>query len=616
MQSNQEYIYKTIFTHSSLATIILNSTKEIVDINQAALHLLNIPSKEDILTKNIIGIETLKNVTHKINEIEPNLTNALLALKDGRMIKLCAHPLCTNTHGFSVFSFQDVTDKYQNGEPILQVKHDVESATKTEFLARMSHEIRTPMNSILGMGELLLETNLDYQQIDYVETLHSSGELLLSILNDLLDFSKIEANRMQIESIPFNLNDLIIDVIRIVKYRAKEKELALTYNIDTKVNNQVLGDPTRIKQILINLLSNAIKFTHQGSVTLNIAPHLTEDGNETVLISVRDTGIGISDKHLEKIFNRFAQADTSTTRNYGGTGLGLAITKQLIELMGGEIWIRSKVNEGSTFFVSLPLKDTDLTPISVSMISKPEIDTSSLDSLTLLLVEDIATNRKIIRHFLQNTDMRVIEAVNGQEALDKYIENRCMFDVILMDQEMPVMDGLQATRKIRQYEQENNIEPTPIVALSAHAFNQYKDELLNAGCNAFLSKPVKKNDLLTTLENEISIISPEPTAEDASAIIVNIDSELEELIPEFLDELEIEMDNMQQAINSEDYGTLRRLAHGYKGASGNYEIKELFNLYLKLENAANALDKEKCQMHFDDVLHFLKKMKINYVDMA
>lgn len=615
MQDDSNNIYKAIFTHAPLATVILDSAKRIVDINQQALQLLNIPHQEMILSQKIT--DALKSITRKIKEKDSNLTDILLELKDGRMIKLYAHSSINTQHSHSVLSFQDVTHEYQNGEHIQQAKRAAESATKTEFLARMSHEIRTPMNSILGMGELLLETKLDYQQIDYVETLHSSGEMLLSIINDLLDFSKIEANRMQLESIPFNLDELVIDIIRIVKYRAKEKELALTYNIESNVNRHVLGDPTRIKQILINLLSNAIKFTHQGHITLNIAPHQNAAGEETVLISVNDSGIGISDKHQARIFNRFAQADTSTTRNYGGTGLGLAITKQLIELMGGEIWLESEVNVGSTFFVSLPLKDTDLTPISVSMASNARnaIDTSSLDSLTLLLVEDIATNRKIIRHFLQGTGMHIIEAVNGQEALDTYIQNNCMFDVILMDQEMPIMDGLQATTAIRSYEQENGVEPTPIIALSAHAFNQYKDELLNAGCNAFLSKPVKKNDLLTALENEISIISPEPAEEEASAIVVNIDQDLADLIPEFLQELDEEMRNMQQAIIDADYEKLTRLAHGYKGASGNYEVKELFNLYLKLENAAKAQNQAKCQMHFDDAAHFLKKMKINYVDI-
>jgi signal transduction histidine kinase/CheY-like chemotaxis protein len=386
-------------------------------------------------------------------------------------------------------------------------RSDLASQLKSDFLARMSHEIRTPMNAILGMRELLSETSLTDVQEDYLQTLQNSGELLLALINDILDLSKIEAGQLSLESIPLNIRDLVKDVIDILSHKAHQQGLELVFRIAPEVPPFLLGDPTRIRQILINLIGNAIKFTPRGSIKVTVAPLSGKQTIDRFQFKVQDTGIGIPVEKLKDVFEDFVQAETSTSRQYGGTGLGLAISKRLIEAMKGKISVTSTPGQGSCFTFTLPLPKTSETPqtlhpqtqISQQGSQTETADLSTLPPIRILLVDDVAVNRKIIEAYLKKTAAHIDIAENGQQAIDKY-RNGGM-DLILMDMEMPIMDGFEATQIIRKLEKDSGVAPIPIVALTAHAFSEERQRCLDAGCSHFFTKPIHKADLFNLLRD-------------------------------------------------------------------------------------------------------------------
>lgn len=386
-------------------------------------------------------------------------------------------------------------------------RSDLASRLKSDFLARMSHEIRTPMNAILGMRELLSETSLTAVQKDYLQTLQNSGELLLALINDILDLSKIEAGQLSLESLPLNIRDLVKDVVEILSHRAHQHGLELVFRIAPEVPPFLSGDPTRIRQILMNLIGNAIKFTPRGSITVTVAPLSGKQSIDCFQFQVQDTGIGIPAEKLKDVFEDFVQAETSTSRQYGGTGLGLAISKRLIEAMKGEISVTSTPGQGSCFTFTLPLPKTSETPQTLQPRKTigqqgSQIDTadfSILPSIRILLVDDVAVNRKIIQAYLKKTPVHIDIAENGQQAIDKYRNSGT--DLILMDMEMPIMDGFEATRIIRKQEKDSGRAPIPIVALTAHAFSEERQRCLDAGCSHFFTKPIQKADLFNLLRD-------------------------------------------------------------------------------------------------------------------
>lgn len=404
--------------------------------------------------------------------------------------------------GFVLVS-QDITDQKQMEFDLRVAKERAEESTmaKSAFLATMSHEIRTPMNAILGMGEVLKDSGLNQEQSEFLQVLTNAGRNLLALINDILDLSKVEAGQLAIESLSFDLREFVEGTHRILLKAALDKELVFNFHIQKACPNLVVGDPERIRQVLLNLIGNAIKFTQRGSITLLVAP-LQQD---FISFTLSDTGIGIPANRIGLVFEPFKQADESISRRFGGTGLGLSICKQLVEAMGGTISVESEVGKGTVFRFVIRL------PRSVGIIADPELariplhvdsDPQLLQPLTervmkILLVDDAEDNHLVIHAFLRKTPHQLVDVVNGEEGVRRFKAES--FDLVLMDMQMPVLDGFNATRQMRQWELEQGLSSVPIVALTANAMKEDMEKTAEVGCNLHLSKPLRKAHLFDVI---------------------------------------------------------------------------------------------------------------------
>jgi hypothetical protein len=392
---------------------------------------------------------------------------------------------------------EEMTVQYRDSER----RSEAASQAKTEFLARMSHEIRTPLNAVLGAAELLRASELGADQRELVDVLDSAGKNLLQLINDVLDLSRIESGRLQIESIEFDPRQECREVLQVIQVIVERKGLTLSCEIDPALPARLIGDPNRIRQSLWNLCGNAVKFTERGGIQVAVRMRPTDEpGRVLIEYSVEDSGVGIPPDRIDSIFEDFTQVDSSVARKFGGTGLGLAITRKLVHLMGGEIHAESEPGRGSRFTFTVNVHVVGGAAVSTTQTRTAATDAAEKKDgavMRILLVEDTEVNRTLLGRFLRKPEYSVEEATNGVEAVAKYRENS--YDVILMDIEMPEMDGLEATRQIRQIEETEKRPRTPVIALTAHALDDYMQRGIAAGCDRYLTKPIRMDVLYTAL---------------------------------------------------------------------------------------------------------------------
>ncbi len=488
-----------------------------------------------------------------------------------------------------ILDCRDITQRKDDAVELLRLQK-----AKEQFLANISHEIRTPINGIAGIAGLLSKNQNPEEREMYLSAIRHSSENLKVIINDILDLAAIDSGKLKFEKIAFNLKDLLPSLISTFTYQAREKNLTLHYTIDESLNKILMGDPVRLNQVLINLISNAVKFTHTGAIHVKCELEKEQKGVSHILISVKDTGVGIPSEKLNTIFESFSQADESVTRRYGGTGLGLTIAKQLVELQNGRIEVYSQEHVGSTFTVYIPyaVGSTKASKLASQHVANNMAITTQ--NVRVLLVEDNDINRLYAKSILQTWKCSTDIAENGLIAIEKLKSNS--YDVILMDVQMPVMDGYEATKAIRMMP--HPVGSTPIVALTANATKIDVEKCLVAGMNDYLSKPFTPEDLYQMLFEKLKIVP----ASASEVIILSINKQydltylkgmsgnnqefIKEMLQTFVQSIPNSLKEMEDALNLSDLTKLARVAHQIKPSMTLLGINHLKDSAVQIEELA------------------------------
>jgi PAS domain S-box-containing protein len=522
-------------------------------------------------------------------------------------------------------SFEDVTQLEAQKIELNKSKEAAEAANKakSEFLARMSHEIRTPMNAILGFADVLrrgYEESAAERQ-EYLNTIHSSGQHLLELINDILDLSKIESGRLQIESTRCSPHQILAEVATVLRVKAKQKNIALDYRWDGAIPGTITTDPTRLRQVITNLVGNAVKFTEKGGVT--IVARMAQ--KNTLAVDVIDTGIGIQRESLDRMFQPFMQADTSITRRFGGTGLGLNISKQLVEAMGGTLTVESEHGKGSTFTLTIDTGPLENVPMLASMPQQLALrgDEATpravmLPGIRVLSCEDGASNQKLITLVLKRAGVAVIDtAGNGQQGVE--MASRGKYDVILMDMQMPIMDGYTAASTLRSHGC-----TTPIIAMTAHAMKGEEEKCREAGCTGYVPKPIEVDRLLRTIAELAGVrttgasASATPQAAPAGAVATDglksalpmDDPDFKEVVIEFVDRLGDRLNEVQRAWEQRELAEVASIAHWLKGSGGTAGFDAFTGPAKRLEQVAKNQDLDQIQSAIEDLKTIASRIQV------
>ena len=607
--------------------VIFNDEKGIIKrINKTGLELLGY-TEEEILEDNLLVLHDVEEINNRAKEltielgrkIEPNFEIFIAKTKEennidanewtyisksGRRIPVWVSVTCIKNRKGIILGYisvaEDYTVKKQVELDLINAKNIAELAVKAKdtFLANMSHEIRTPLNAIIGFTELITQSKLDETQTEYVNNIQVAGDNLLLIINDILDLSKIDSGQLVIESYPFNLKSTLKHVYDLLKVKATKNNLDFGLYLDAEMPEFVVGDKGRLNQIIMNLAGNAVKFTEEGEVTISVKKIKETDKTVLLRFSVKDTGIGITEEKLNLIFERFTQAEASTTRKFGGTGLGLNIVKQLVELQNGQIEVKSKLGRGSEFYFSLEYEKIDST--TVETITEVDLNAKVMGKLSILLCEDNELNQRLAKSVIQKFGFELDIANNGQEGIDLLIKNK--YDLILMDLQMPVKDGYQTTTYIR-----NELKlDIPIIAMTAHSLVGEQQKCFDMGMNAYVAKPFKQNDLLTKIHSvvekvaekqiklpsifeaqELSKHSSKSKSIDWSYLDLSGDEEFKaEMTELFIKKVPVDLDLLEKAINEKRYSDIKIIAHDMKSSLSMFCLETEIRFLEKLEKAA------------------------------
>ena len=598
--------YRDLFNYSQALICTHDLEGKLLSVNPAICSIIGYTS-EELIGRNIKEFVPQDKISQFDEQYLQNVLTTgkaegvfIIICKNGEHIYLLYQNYMveeTSRTPYIIGFSQDITNRIKAERELIKAKEETERASRVKevFLANISHEIRTPMNGILGIGGLLYKTNLNPKQEEYTKLILESADNLLHIVNDVLDFTKIESGKIELESIPFLLEEKISNTLKTFIFKIEEKGLELVFDNQVPTDTVLVGDPFRLGQVLNNLISNALKFTESGKITVHAAQ--IQEVNQLPIFEfiVSDTGIGISPENLANIFEEFVQASSETSRKYGGTGLGLTITKNLIEMQGGTIKAESTLNKGTKFIVRLPYQ---IGENSMLTNSKEEVAFTQIDKKRILVAEDVTINQIIVKQILEEWGHEVVLVSNGQEAFDAHKKKD--FDLILMDIHMPEVDGYEATQMIRHMG-DTIKAAVPIVALTANAFKQETDRFAEAGFNDYITKPFTEAGLYDCIKKQLQLNSPVDFSKKLKQKIAEENSEklydlsalqgieqddtafLKEIVMVFIKNTTIDIRNLLKAIESNNSNEIFQLAHRMKSSIYSLGIKQAYKTVESIE---------------------------------